>query len=78
MQKLKKTEFISDVNSESDDEISKKNRKHRAKAVLSSEESFSEEEKLVHVPSYPKIPQKKNIHNIQSNEKPVNKMLFKS
>lgn len=80
MTKLKKAEFISDLNSESDDEISKKNRKYRAKTVLTSEESSSEEENIVHVPSYPKLPfskvQKKN-NNMQSNENPVNK-IFKS
>lgn len=79
--KLKKAEFISDINSESDDEISKKTRKCRAKAVNSSEESLSEEENIVPVPSYPKIPsyskvQKKN-NNMQSNENPVNK-IFKN
>lgn len=81
MIKLKKAEFISDINSESDAEISKKSRKHRAKAVFSSEdESLSEKENLVHVPSYPKVPsyskaQKKN--NSQLNENSGNK-IFKS
>lgn len=37
----------------------KKNRKYRAKTVLTSEESSSEEENIVHVPSYPKLPSSK-------------------
>ncbi|XP_029164835.1 uncharacterized protein LOC114936032 isoform X1 [Nylanderia fulva] len=81
MIKLKKAEFISDINSESDDETSKRNRKYRAKTVLSSDEiSSNEEENIVKVPSYPKVPsskvQKKN-NNMESNKNPVNK-IFKS
>lgn len=77
MKKFKKAEFISDLNSESEDsDTKKKNRKYRAKAILSSEEESSIEEKCVRVPSYPKAPQKGNL-NKQSNENAVRKP-FKS
>lgn len=77
MKKFKKAEFITDLNSESEDsDTKKKNRKYRAKAILSSEKESSIEKKLVRVPSYPKAPQKGNL-NKQSNENAVRKP-FKS
>jgi len=80
MKKLKKAENETDINSESEDnEALKKSRKDRAKTVLSSEESFSEEEKLVRVPDYPKVPKTKNLNTIkQSNEDSAARMSSKS
>ncbi|XP_020296331.1 uncharacterized protein LOC109861195, partial [Pseudomyrmex gracilis] len=78
IKKLKKAEFISDVNSESEDnDTLKKSRKYRAKTVLSNEKSFSEEENLVPVPSYPKVPQNTNL-NKQLFKNPAFKMPFKN
>lgn len=62
--------------------MSKESKKLRAKTVLNSKKSFSEEEKLVHVPTYPKILQKKKIPNKQSNKKikqylKVNRKIYK-
>ncbi|XP_039306066.1 uncharacterized protein LOC113005541 [Solenopsis invicta] len=78
MKKLKKVEFISDVNSESEDyEISKKERKNRAKTIMSSEESFNEDEKCVRLPSYPKLPQRKNL-TYSENKTKTYKTTYKS
>lgn len=75
MKKLKKAEFMSDINSDTeDDETKKKGRKHRAKAVHSSEESFSEEETIAQLPSYPKVPSKRKIHDMQLHDESLHKM----
>ncbi|CAL1672391.1 unnamed protein product [Lasius platythorax] len=64
IKKFKKAEFKSDLNSDSEDnDTLKRSRKYRAKTVISSEESLSEEEKRVRVPSYPKVSHKKILIN---------------
>lgn len=55
--KLKKAEFISDINSESDvSEDLKKSRKDRAKRTISSSDDATDNEEI-QLPPFPKIPQ---------------------
>jgi len=59
--KLKKAEFISDINSESDDsEELKKSRKNRAKKIISSsDDNATDDDKRIQLPPYPKVPRMK-------------------
>ncbi|XP_025266538.1 uncharacterized protein LOC105249811 isoform X2 [Camponotus floridanus] len=66
--KLKKAEFISDINSESDDsEELKKSRKNRAKKTISSSDDTNDDERI-QLPAYPKIPHiKKDTREMKMN-----------
>ncbi|XP_039315517.1 uncharacterized protein LOC105207426 isoform X3 [Solenopsis invicta] len=55
----------------------KKERKNRAKTIMSSEESFNEDEKYVCLPSYPKLPQRKNL-TYSENKTKTYKTTYKS
>ncbi|CAL1671698.1 unnamed protein product [Lasius platythorax] len=58
--KLKRAEFVSDINSESDDyEDLKKSRKDRAKRIRSSSDDSATDNEGVQLPSFPMIPQPK-------------------
>lgn len=58
--KLKKAEFISDLNSESDDyEALKRSRKKRAKKMISSSDDNVTDNEGFQLPSFPTIPQPK-------------------
>ncbi|XP_067210208.1 uncharacterized protein [Linepithema humile] len=61
--KLKKAEFVSDINSESDSENLKKSRKDRAKRMISSSDTDGEEI----LPPLPTIPQTKTTCNKKIN-----------
>jgi len=59
--KLKKAEFISDINSESDDSVElKKSRKNRAKKIISSsDDNATDDDTRIQLPPYPKVPHMK-------------------
>lgn len=57
---MKRAEFVSDINSESDDyEDLKKSRKDRAKRIRSSSDDSATDNEGVQLPSFPMIPQPK-------------------
>jgi len=64
--KLKK-EFISDINSESDDsEELKKSRKNRAKKIISnSDDNATDDDKRIQLSPYPKVPHMKKACDIK-------------
>lgn len=77
--KLKKAEFISDINSESDDsEELKKTRKNRAKKISSSDDSATDDN-IIQLSTYPKIPHiKKNVRDIPFCDKSKQQLTSKS
>lgn len=72
---MKKAEFISDINSESDvpNEDLKKSRKDRAKKIRSSSDDATDDDEGIQLPSFPMIPQIKTTYN-KSNNKYNNKL----
>lgn len=73
--KLKKAEFVSDINSESDSENLKKSRKNKAKRMISSSDTDGEEILL----PFSAIPQMKTTCNkkIKYNGKPSQELTGK-
>lgn len=65
---MKKAEFTSDINSESDvlDEDLKKSRRTRTKKIiLSSSDDATDDDEGIQLPSFPTIPQMKKLHIIK-------------